>query len=103
VTKGGGPGPCKGTGSEVGHGYPARRGGHFADRVARKAVTYCPECAEREFGSHESPQPRLSLEAPPCRDLLPARWRDEVPEDDRSSASTLDEPATKPSAMRLSE
>jgi ribosomal protein L44E len=22
----------------------------FADRVAREAVTYCPECAEREFG-----------------------------------------------------
>jgi hypothetical protein len=22
----------------------------FADKVAREAVTYCPECAEREFG-----------------------------------------------------
>jgi predicted RNA-binding Zn-ribbon protein involved in translation (DUF1610 family) len=22
----------------------------FADKVARQAVTYCPECAEREFG-----------------------------------------------------
>jgi hypothetical protein len=21
----------------------------FADRIAREAVTYCPECAEREF------------------------------------------------------
>jgi hypothetical protein len=23
---------------------------YFADRVAREAVTCCPECAEREFG-----------------------------------------------------
>jgi hypothetical protein len=25
----------------------------FADRVAREAVIYCPECAEREFGEPE--------------------------------------------------
>ena len=25
----------------------------FADKVAREAVTYCPECAEREFGEPE--------------------------------------------------
>ena len=23
---------------------------YFADRVAREAVTYCPQCSEREFG-----------------------------------------------------
>jgi hypothetical protein len=26
---------------------------YFADRVAREAVTYCPECAERELGVSE--------------------------------------------------
>ena len=25
----------------------------FADKVAREAVIYCPECAEREFGEPE--------------------------------------------------
>jgi hypothetical protein len=25
----------------------------FADKVAREAVTYCPECAEREFGESD--------------------------------------------------
>jgi hypothetical protein len=28
---------------------------YFAD--IGEAVTYCPECAEREFGSHDSQQP----------------------------------------------
>jgi hypothetical protein len=27
---------------------------YFADRVAREAVTYCPECAEREFGQERA-------------------------------------------------
>jgi hypothetical protein len=27
----------------------------FADRIAREAVTYCPECAEREFGQPGDP------------------------------------------------
>jgi integrase len=26
---------------------------YFADRIAREAVTYCPQCAEREFGEGE--------------------------------------------------
>jgi len=26
----------------------------FADRIAREAVTYCPECANREFGNSET-------------------------------------------------
>jgi len=25
----------------------------FADKIAREAVIYCPECAEREFGEPE--------------------------------------------------
>ena len=32
----------------------------FADKVAREAVTYCPECAEREFGFDESPPPSIT-------------------------------------------
>ena len=26
---------------------------YFADKVAREAVIYCPECAQREFGEVE--------------------------------------------------
>jgi hypothetical protein len=29
----------------------------FADRVAREVVTYCPECAEREFGEADARMP----------------------------------------------
>ena len=29
----------------------------FADKVAREAVTYCPECAEREFGEDSGKEP----------------------------------------------
>jgi hypothetical protein len=30
----------------------------FADRIAREAVTYCPECAERESVNRVIPRPR---------------------------------------------
>lgn len=49
-----------------------------------EVAIYCPECAEREFGSHESEAARLSLKRHRAEiSSLPARWRDEVSEDNR--------------------